>query len=218
MTWIAAALLAAAVVVAVRWAMRRVDALGRRRPFPLVTVLILLGLGVGLLVPVVRTARLEARLGDVASSLVGERVVVDCQGLGQEFVDVGAELGYVRIGHDGQPERATLIKRPQCGALSSYLHSDRRHPSSEQVVAVHVLSHEAMHMAGYTDEAEAECRAMQVDARTARLLGAPEDAARGLARRYWRTVYPRMSDNYRSGQCRAGGELDQRQPDAPWSG
>ena len=45
---------------------------------------------------------------------------------------------------------------------------------------MHVLSHEAMHMTGYTDEAEAECRAMQVDARTARLLGAPEDAARAL--------------------------------------
>jgi hypothetical protein len=73
-----------------------------------------------------------------------------------------------------------------------------------------------MHLAGRLDEAGAECAAVQRDAHTARLLGAgPADAA-GLAATYWRDVYPLMPDSYRSGQCRAGGSLDERTPDAPW--
>ncbi|HSR25359.1 MAG TPA: hypothetical protein VLW53_17520 [Candidatus Eisenbacteria bacterium] len=216
MAWVAGSLLVAAAAVAVRWWFRRVDSLGRRREFPLVAVLVLAALGAGLLVPVVRTARLEGRLSRVASDLVGAPVTVHCQGLGQEFVDVGDELGYVRLRPDGRPERAALLKRAQCGDLAGYLHSDRRHPTAAQVLAVHVLSHEAMHMAGSIGEAETECRAVQVDARTARLLGAPPADARALARSYWQTDYPRMPDAYLSEQCRAGGRLDEHLPDAPW--
>ncbi|MGZ4594386.1 hypothetical protein [Oryzihumus sp.] len=218
MIWFAGVMFAAALGVAAWWWPRRVDALGRPRSFPVVSVLLLVGLGSGLLVPVVRNARLEHRLSAAAGSLTGVPVVVHCQTMGQQLGDLGSELGFVRYGPDGTPERATLIKRAQCGHLRAYLRSDRRRPTAEQVVAVHVLSHEAMHMAGVTGEAEAECRAVQLDARTARLLGAPEDAARELARRYWRTIYPRMPDDYRSASCAPGGDLDQRAPDAPWAG
>jgi hypothetical protein len=81
---------------------------------------------------------------------------------------------------------------------------------------VHVLTHEAMHLAGRLGESEAECAAVQRDAHTARLLGAePADAA-GLAATYWREVYPLMPDRYRSEQCQAGGSMDERRADAPW--
>jgi hypothetical protein len=215
LTWIAAALLASAALVAARWLLRRRDALGRPRPFPIVSVLLLALLGVGLLVPVVRHHRLEARLSEVASTLVGAPVTVDCQTVGQEFVDAGAELGYVRY-RDGVPEHRTLIKRAQCSDLASYLHSDRAHPTRDEVVAVHVLSHEARHMAGTTVEARAECEAVQRDARTAQLLGASPAEGLLLARAYWREVYPRMPDDYASAQCRPGGELDEHLPAAPW--
>jgi hypothetical protein len=83
-------------------------------------------------------------------------------------------------------------------------------------VAVHVLTHEAMHLAGLVGEAAAECAAVQRDAHTARLLGAaPADAA-ALAAAYWHGVYPQMPDSYRSGDCRPGGAMDERRPDAPW--
>lgn len=218
LTWIAAALLLASVVAATRWWLRRVDSLGRAKPFPVFSVAILLVLGTGLLVPGVRHHQLEDRLAGVAGVLVGNPVEVNCQTAGQEFVDVGFELGYVRYGPDGVPERATLIKHAQCTDLSRYLRSHGDHPDDGQVVAVHVLTHEAMHMAGITDEARAECLAMQRDAKTARLLGASPQAAANLARRYWREFYPRMSDDYRSAGCRPGGALDQASPDAPWIG
>jgi hypothetical protein len=73
------------------------------------------------------------------------------------------------------------------------------------VIAVHV------------DESAAECAAVQRDARTARLLGAPGDQALALAVSNWRTVYPRMPDGYRSSNCRPGGAMDEHLPDAPWA-
>jgi hypothetical protein len=82
---------------------------------------------------------------------------------------------------------------------------------------VHVLTHETMHMAGSTDEAIAECRAVQRDAAMARRLGADAADARALAARYWREIYPAMPDNYRTGQCAPGAALDEQLPDAPWS-
>jgi hypothetical protein len=216
LTWLAGASCMAAVVVATRWWLRRVDGLGRHRPFPIFSVVLLVLLGVGMLVPGVRRAQLEHRLEMVASELVGAPVDVKCQTAGQEFMDVGSELGYVRAGPDGLPEHATLIKRGPCKSLSHYLHSNHDRPDDSQVLAVHVLTHEAMHMAGITSEARAECLAMQQDARTARLLGASPDEAVVLARRYWRTYYPRMPERYVSPECRPGGDLDRFWPDAPW--
>jgi hypothetical protein len=216
LTWLASASLLAAIVVATRWWLRRVDALGRARPFPVFSMALLVVVGVGLFVPGVRQHQLEDRLAVVASDLAGYPVLVNCQTAGQEWVDVGSELGYVRYGRDGVPERATLIKRAQCTDLSRYLRRHGDHPDDGQVLAVHVLTHEAMHMAGITDEARAECLAVQRDAKTARLLGASPREAADLARRYWRAFYPRMPDGYVSPECKPGGQLDQALPDAPW--
>jgi hypothetical protein len=141
---------------------------------------------------------------------------VRCQSLGGAFVDGGPELGYVRWRADGSPEPWTLIKRDQCRHLAGYLRSDKRRPSRDQVVAVHVLTHEAMHLAGVVGEAAAECAAVQRDAHTARLLGAAAPDAAALAATYWQEVYPHLPESYRSSDCRPGGALDERRPDAPW--
>ncbi len=217
LVWSAVGLLAAALGLAARWLLRRQDRLGRPVPFPAVSVVALLLVGAALLVPAVRHHRLEQRLAAVASALVGASVAVHCQGAGQEFVDAGAELGYVRYGADGVPEHATLLKRGQCGELAGYLDSAKSSPTRGQVVSVHVLTHEAMHMAGETAEAVAECRALQRDAETAELLGATPRQARLLAEAYAREVFPLMPDDYRSTECVPGGALDERLTPSPWS-
>jgi hypothetical protein len=218
LTWTVVGLLGGAGLLAGRWLLGRRDGLGRPVRFPVFSVAVLVLVGAGLLVPVVRHHRLEQRLAAVASDLVGAPVRVHCQTAGQEFVDAGAELGWVRYGADGVPEHATLIKRAQCADLSAYLGSDKAAPSLDQVVAVHILSHEARHMAGETAEAAAECGAVQRDARTAELLGADPGQALRLARLYWRAVYPSLSEDYVSPDCRPGGALDERLPAPPWSG
>jgi hypothetical protein len=216
-SWVALALAGAAAVVAARWYAGRVDELGRRRDFPLVSVVLLVVLAVGAATPGVLRARQERRLAGVASALAGRPVAVRCQALGGAFVDAGVELGYVRWRADGTPEGWTLLKRDACRDLAAYVRAGGRHPGRSQVIAVHVLTHEAMHLAGHTDESAAECAAVQRDARTARLLGAPVGEALALAVSYWRTVYPRMPGGYRAAACRPGGAMDEHLPDAPWT-
>jgi hypothetical protein len=213
---VAILLLVSGVVVAGRWWVSRVDSIGRKVPMPwsawMLPVLALI-----VAIPVVRHHNEETRLGKVASVLAGGKSVVHCQSGSATWVDVGAELGYVKFGNDGVPQHATLIKHEQCGLIAGYLKGGRDRPSLDEITAVHVLTHESMHMAGITSEAKAECAAVQRDFQTAQLLGANERQAEFLVRAYWVGVYPYMPDDYRSGQCKAGGEMDEGLANAPWS-
>jgi hypothetical protein len=208
-------LLALAAVLTVGWVLRRVDSLGRIRPFPKISIGLVLVLALCCAVPLGIQARLEARLEQAATTVAGGPVQVHCQGLGQAFLDLGPELGFVRWGPDGTPERSTLIKIDQCIELRSWLASTKAHPTLDEVVAVHVLTHETMHMIGITDEAHAECAAMQRDTAMAVALGASPAEAASLARTYWTEVYPRMPDGYVGG-CGPGASFDERLPTPPW--
>ena len=90
-------------------------------------------------------------------------------------------------------------------------------PSDSQVVAVHVLAHESMHMSGVLMEFRAECAAMQRDARLAMLLGATAPQAHRLARHYWLVEYPTMPADYRDNGCGPQGALDEHLTDSPWT-
>jgi hypothetical protein len=216
LAWIGVALLIATGGVGIRWMSARTDALGRPRPFPYITVVVLVTLSCAALAPMVLRVRLEGRLGAAASGLVGTPVEVRCQSFGGAFVDVGADLGYVVFGADGRPKGWTLIKRQQCADLSDYLRSDKLKPTRDQIIAVHVLTHETIHVTGVRDEAQTECKAMQLDAGMAERLGASPQAAAGLAIAYWREIYPWMPASYRSEECVPGGALDSGRPQAPW--
>ena len=214
--WVSAAALVLAAGLTVRWFGAQYDALGRRRDFPRISVALCLVIGIGTAIPVGLHVRTEHRLDTAASALAGAPVTVHCQNASEATFDLGPELGYVKFGADGVPERHTLIKWKPCHDLAAWLGSDRKHPTRGQMIAVHVLTHETMHMAGATDEAITECRAMQRDATMARRLGADPGAARALAVRYWQEIYPSMPEAYRTGGCRSGGELDEHLPDPPW--
>lgn len=216
LTWVAIALMAAAVIVVTRWLFGRHDSLGRQQSFPVIAVVALMLPALVAATPGVLRWREERTLERAASTLVGQPVKVDCQTFGGAFVDVGSELGWVAYGPDGVPEHKTLIKYEQCADLRDYLGSNKSSPPEDQIVAVHILSHESMHMAGLTNEAEAECAAIQRDAQTARLLGADPFEALALAKTYWRTLYPRLSEAYVTGDCRPEERLDEHLPDAPW--
>ncbi|HVV76440.1 MAG TPA: hypothetical protein VHC43_10420 [Mycobacteriales bacterium] len=208
---------AAAIAVTVRWSLNRVDGLGRSHPFPLVTAALLCDLAVVLIFPTFTRHYEEGRLGKVASVLVGQHATVHCETIGQTLTDVTGDLGFVKFGADGVPEHHTTIMRGPCADLRRYYDGDQAHPTSGEIVAVHVLTHESMHMRGQRDESLAECEAMQRDAETAQLLGATPGEGLALARAYWMQVYPDMPDNYRTEDCKAGGGLDEHLPDPPWA-
>jgi hypothetical protein len=204
MPWIGILLLIGAVGLVGRWAFARTDELGRPEPFPWIGTSILVVMGLAATVPFFQRARLEDTLADAATKIVGSKVTVECQTLGQALVDAGADLGYVRFGPDGTPEARTLIKRQQCADLADYLEADKENPTLDQIVGVHTLTHEAIHMSGVTSESETECQAMGRDADMAVALGASLEAAERLAQAYRTNVYPRMPSGYQSPDCPAG--------------
>jgi hypothetical protein len=55
---------------------------------------------------------------------------------------------------------------------------------ASRLTAVHVLSHESVHLFGFYDEAQTDCVALQLDARVAAALGADDRLARSMAREY----------------------------------
>jgi len=106
-----------------------------------------------------------------------------------------------------QPHAAHL-RRGTCNTLASWLVSDKTDPTLEQVNALHVLVHEAIHVTGEFNEGTTECIAMQRDAEAAELLGAAPSDARALADAYYQQTFPRMSSEYRSPACVPDGALD----------
>lgn len=204
----------AGAALAVRWLLSTRSSGGA---FPAISVGSCAVLAVVATLPVVVRANLDGRLGHAASTLVGVPVKVNCQTLTGSALDLGNELGWVAWGPDGRPERRTLIKHTQCNDLQAYLDSNKHHPTDAQVQAVHVLTHESMHMAGNKNEAVAECYATQHDTQMAELLGASPADAHQLAVRYWQSFYPRMPDGYTSRDCRPGGNLDLHLATPAWS-
>jgi hypothetical protein len=207
---------AASVLVVLRWTTNRVDTLGRTRSFPILATGIPVAVAFLTGIPVVQHAQLEHHLAAVASQLAGVPVTVRCETLGQAWTDAHPESGYVWFGADGRPEHSATITWQTCSDLGSWMGSDRTRASIDQIVAVHVLTHEAMHLAGLRNEAAAECAAVQRDVRAARLLGATPTLARSMAARYWTEIYPRLNDDYRSETCGSDGALDEHLADPPW--
>ena len=69
------------------------------------------------------------------------------------------------------------------------------------------VAHEAVHAAGVSSDAAAECFAIQWIPATAATFGMRRAVGVELAHAAWK-VYPREPSNYRSSACHRGGRLD----------
>ena len=182
-----------------------------------------LGLVLLLLVPLFVTERqwisTEHKLAAVSRSEAGNVLGIHCQRLGESLTYAGADLGHVQFDADGFPTGPAVLSYDTCRGLAAYLGmsaSERADPPEDVLVAVHVLSHETAHLTGIVSESEAECWAVQYDARTAEQLGATPQQGRALAERYWREVYPRMPEAYRTAECAPNTRLDRTKNDGVW--
>lgn len=175
--------------------------------------------------------RLEHRLAEVAGTIAGHRVGVHCQGAFGAALDVTAEAGTVDFDAQGRPAGRTNLKRSVCRALARFPHDVRTDAYDcmvhdvpcarridEEAYSVHVLAHESWHLRGFEDEATTECLALQTTADVAERLGADELRAAAVARFALEHVYPKMPEDYRSGDCRDGGRLDLRPSLVAWPG
>jgi len=161
----------------------------------------------------------EQVFSQAAVALAPQADGVHCQRLGETFTYAGAELGHVWFDASGDPDGTAFIAYDVCQDLTEYWQSSVQHkatPTIDEVVAVHVLTHEAMHLKGVLPEALAECEAMQHNAWLAEALGARPEDARALAERYWIAIYPRMPAEYRTDRCYEDGPLDLTRGDGVW--
>ncbi len=142
----------------------------------------------------------------VAMSAVTDnpRARADCERFTEALFNLSQYDGYVYQDNSD----VALYKRHVCIDLASYASSSHRNPSLEQIAAVHLVAHETMHVNGFWNEAEAECRAAQLSHLVAEQLGATAAQARELQARYFAELYPRNRSDYISGECREGGRLD----------
>ena len=177
----------------------------------------------------IATSRIEPRLSRVVSTHVyksasGANVEVRCWSP-RHWRVVRKEWGtYIGTGDfEGFASGETQINlSPRvCSSLAVFVY-DRARPKSGwslgmTAATVGILSHEAQHLIdGLASEAETECRGMQSIRAVARLLGASESYASGLAETYWTYLYPRNAPEYRTRACHDGGPLDNRPGSDVW--
>ena len=146
--------------------------------------------------------QLATKALEVLSDVAGSRA--DCERYTEELFNLSQYQGCVK--YDGS--NVAHLRRNVCHGLWDYAHGGQANPTEGEILAVHVVAHEAMHINGIVDEAVAECTAVQLNYLIAEKLGATPEEARELQRRYYVEYYPRQRDPYVSGECREGGAFD----------
>jgi len=203
LTLVAAALSVLAVFRWIRVVSRRNDVDGRGlRVFAAVAVTACALTAGGFELAHVKRQELATEAIGVLADVPGASA--DCERFSEELFNISQYQGYVY--YDGS--HVAHLRRTVCHDLWGYAHGGQAHPSEGQIVAVHIVAHEAQHINGITSEAEAECRAVQLNHLVAEALGATPDEARELQRRYYADVYPRQRAEYVSAGCAPGGDLD----------
>lgn len=119
---------------------------------------------------------------------------VTCQRVSHDWFRLSNELGFV----SWDAADTAVLRQSTCANLGAWMYGGRGSDDIAQVTAVHVVSHEAVHVAGILSEAVTECVALELDATVAQYLGADPEQAERLAETYRQVVYPRMGDDYRT--------------------
>lgn len=132
------------------------------------------------------------------------RAHANCERFSESLFNLSQFDGYV---YQAKSDIANY-KRQSCIDLAAYARGSKANPSIDQVLAVHLVAHETMHVNGIWTEADAECHAVQVSHLVAEELGATPAQARALQARYFAEIYPNIRSNYISSECREGGALD----------
>jgi hypothetical protein len=171
----------------------------------------------------------EARLGEIASVIVGRDVEVHCPSVWARLVDISPNAGSVYFSSDGRPADYTDLNGKTCSTLDDFAERDPEsrldclvidRPCGRDVLeivrAVHVLAHESFHLAGVRSEAVADCYGLQRAAWVAYRLGADPPEARALAALDLEDRTLAAPPDYRSSECREGGELDLNPDGSPW--
>jgi len=150
----------------------------------------------------------ENRLTSIARAHANlDNINIKCDRLSQYAFTTSQKKGEVYFEYDGTPSNlARIMYRPCQSILPLISNRVPISPSLDQIVSLHVVSHEIQHLLGVQDEAVAECLAIQNNIEFFKMFKIiePENAAK----RYYKELYPKMPMRYRTAECVNGGKLD----------
>jgi hypothetical protein len=173
-------------------------------------------------------SRVEPLYSQIASRIAGHSVEVRCWSEA-DWLELSERVGESTDGElllgpwsgfaSADKERANLAPTI-CDSLAQWAY-ERHWPEGRSAAyyfawSLQALAHEAQHLRGIESEAKAECYALQTVRDVGRDLGLGDDGGQYFAEYAWRYVYPRASEEYRSDECRDGGELDLRPATSVW--
>jgi hypothetical protein len=170
---------------------------------------------------------IDPGLGHVASALAGLGVQVWCwssEDWKERTSEIARRYTMERLGpwraYADVRSSAIHLSPEVCAELRSLAEPDAPitgdAPRDARAWSVFSLGHEAYHVSGVLDEAEATCFGMQSIENAARLLGRTAAEGRHLATLYWKHWYGELDSSHRSVGCRNGGELDMRPETDVW--
>ncbi len=190
-------------------------------PYPTISipyVLVTAALGLAAAYTPIRYAYFEHFLSQKAQIIAeSKKAKVHCN----TFINSVMDLNMLAAAYAQEETGRIVFQHPWCKTLLHHL----EHPenaSEAGIYSVQMFAHEAMHIRGESDEAMAECQAVQRYARVAMALGIGEYMAREHGLRYYHGYYQRrariggMAGNYYSEQCKPGGAWDERLIDSTW--
>lgn len=175
----------------------------------------------------VRREQNEHRLALVASEIALRDVDVSCPGFWTRLVEVTPNAGWVDFDEHGRPGDMTSLSASTCSGLERVWRGQERsfaclaHGGCDRgtlagVSGIVTLAHEAWHLRGVVNEAQAQCYAVQSTEGVARALGVPAADAHLIAARVALDDARAPLGEYHSPQCRPGGELDLHPETPAW--
>ncbi len=156
----------------------------------------------------------EEKLASAAGKLINNQFVgVTCLSRLGGFWHWNA-AGFVKRGGT-----EIYLQQRTCNRLRNYLSdpaeaNQRSVRDYRDVYGLHVLTHEAMHVAGIYNEQEADCAAFQRNHRMGELLGVPRHVS-GQSAIVLHRFRPKTKGYY-SDSCEPGRAMDEKLADAVW--
>ncbi len=155
--------------------------------------------------------RLETFLSEKSSLLADSRnVKLHCNSVVDSIFDNSLNV----VGHANYKTGEIVFQHSWCKNIMEYLDHPEQVTKNE-LISLHVFTHETMHIRGEMNEKNTECQAIQRNYRVAKLLGIPDSIAKKNALKYYNDYYP--SHPYFSPECKKNGELDEKIDNSIWS-
>jgi hypothetical protein len=141
----------------------------------------------------------------VRSVSLNKEGTLRCQRFSEAFFDINtSRAGMVS---SARPNEA-VVNYEQCLDLMDWMSGDKKSATPKQVQALHVLTHEAVHVSKEYNEAVTECTAMNRDYLTVQALGGSKELMSTMPQQYYKEFFPRMSSEYTLPGCLISPEFD----------